>query len=264
MVPTFLHILFILSLIYLQQYTFYTLSVENLTSNFEDAFDKATELASLLSTITNKNETVITEEESKLTSLQNKLKKTVDTVLNYKIDETDPAYRLFNEINKKQFLSVIYLTRITAMVNKLAMAIDKLKAIDINNEYSEDEVKNVGSEISIISKIFKRRPHEAIALHFDVMTYVLSSDDGNLDLVTALDAVCNDFKNNDTSKNILNEGPRTINQICSKQYNVIYGAIHKVIVNDYDEAKRSLFNLVNTLQDSDDHDPDVFKFFNDR
>lgn len=186
-------------------------------------------------------------------------------MLNYKLNATDPAYRLFNEINKKQFISTAYLTRITAIVNKLAVAFDSLKPQDINKEYTEDEAKKLASEISTISKIFKRRPHEALALHFDVITRLLTPAYDKYDLVKAFDDVCDEWNNNDNSKDILSDSVRTKNQICSKQYKVMYEAVNTDDLHyDFDEAQGSLANLVSTLNDGDGDTTDIVGFFNDR
>ncbi|XP_028174826.1 uncharacterized protein LOC114363337 [Ostrinia furnacalis] len=243
------------------QYIFYTLPAQNLTSSFEAAFNKASELSSFLSNISIKNQTVLPEEDTTPDSLEAKLQKTVDSVLNYKIDETDPSYRLFNEINKKQFISMTYLTRITAMTNKLAVAIENLKANDINNGYTEEEAKKLDSDINYISRIFKRRPYEAIAIHFDVITYMLSTNN-DFDLVKTFDTICEDFNN--TNIDILIEDHRSKSKVCSKQYKVIYGAVQNVIADDLKGAKDSLDNLLKALQDDSEEAVDVARFFRDR
>ncbi|KAL0830195.1 hypothetical protein ABMA28_003651 [Loxostege sticticalis] len=243
------------------QYIFTTLQAQNLTSSYEAAFNKASELRALLTQISTKNQTLLTDEDTQLSSLENKLQKTVDTIFNYKIDETDPSYRLFNEINKKQIISTTYLARITAMVKKLAVAIENLKTSDISNDLTADEAKKLESDINYISKIFKRRPNEAIAIHFDVITNVLSSNE-DIDLVKSFDSICNDV--NDSSKDILVEDQKSKSKVCSKQYKVVYGAVNNVIVDDFGEAKSSLKNLVNTLQDGNGEQVDVAIFFKDR
>ncbi|RVE43546.1 hypothetical protein evm_011804 [Chilo suppressalis] len=252
-----------LNIIAKPQYTFYNMDVQNLTSRFENAFIKATELSLLLKNISNKNDTV-KQDDTSIDTLQNRLKEAVDSVLNYKIIESDPSYRLFNEINKKQFIAATYLTRITAIVNKIAVAIESLSPEDIKTDFSEDEVKKLTSEISTISRIFKRRPHEAIAFHFDVLTDVLSTNSDSFSLVKSLEATCDDIKNNDTSKDILNESQRTKNQICGKEYKFIYGAVENVITDDYDNARNTLLNMINLLRDADDNSTDILTFFKDR
>ncbi|CAG9782610.1 unnamed protein product [Diatraea saccharalis] len=248
---------------FFQQYTFYNMDVQNLTSRFESAFIKSTELALLLRNISNKNDTIKQRDDSNVT-LENKLKEAVDNILNYRIHETDPSYRIFNEINKKHFISTTYLTRITALVNKLAVAIESLNPRDINTEINDDELKKITNEISTMSRIFKRRPHEAIAFHFDVITDVLSTNNDSFSLVHALEATCNNLKNNDTSKDILNENQRTKNQICGKEYKLIYGAVENTIADDFENAKNSLLNMVNLLRDDSDNSSDIFDFFKSR
>lgn len=177
------------------------------------------------------------------------------------MNETDPSYRLFNEVNRKQFYSIIYLTRIVASINKLAVAIDNLKADDLKTDV---DMKKLATELSTIQKIFKRRPSDAIALHFDLITNVVWNNSKDYKLTDALEAMCNDLKNNNTDKDILNESDRTKVQICAKNYKLIYGAVEDVVV-DLEDARKSLLNLVNVLQSGEDANiTDIAKYLNHR
>ncbi|KAM3956338.1 LOW QUALITY PROTEIN: lipid droplet defective [Aphomia sociella] len=236
------------------QYLFYTLPVQNLTSDFKEAFNKSTELTNILIEIVQKNKTLITENDVKLNTIEGKLKDTVDTILTYTINKTDAAFRLFNEINIKQFYGTIYLTRVVAINNKLLDAFDNLNITAIGNDLSEDEMKRLETDVSFIKRTFKRRPSDIVALHFDVITDILWKNDENYKLSEAIDTMCNDLKNNDTNKDILNDDRRIKQQICNKNYQRIYGAVENVLTDDYDNIRNSLLNLVNLLrkENSDD------------
>ncbi|XP_026316406.1 uncharacterized protein LOC113227658, partial [Hyposmocoma kahamanoa] len=112
------------------QYYFYTLDVNNLTSSYEEAYDNMNELSNLFIDIANKTQTLIKEEDITLDSLRHKLERLVDNVLNYKINSSDPSYRNFNDINKKQFATTIYLTRIVSIINKIVGNISNLNVSD--------------------------------------------------------------------------------------------------------------------------------------
>lgn len=247
----------------LQQYFFYTLQVENLTSSYENAYKNFIDLTNLLSEIKNKTK-LLSDEDIKLNSLGGKLENLVDKMLNYKINQTDITYRLFNEINTKQFASTIYLTRVVVIVNKISESLEDLQ-INEATEASEEELKKIKEDLVTIQKLFKRRRTEIAALHFDVITDVVWTNTDEYNLTTALKSMCNDYKNNVTSKDVLIQNQRLKNQICSKRYDIILKWINLDIADDLHNARGSLMNLVTILQNGEDNNvTDIFKFFNDR
>ncbi|KAL4702203.1 hypothetical protein ACJJTC_002466, partial [Scirpophaga incertulas] len=214
--PTLLHWLSMprgdntfLDLVAKPQHTIFTQQVQRINSSFENAYIKIISLTNLITKIAHKNESWITETDTYFNSLKMKLMRTVDNILKYQINETDVSYRLFNEINKKQFISASYLTRITLIVNKIAIALENFNIEDIKADLSEEDVKLLVSDLSKINTIFKRRPNEALALHFDIITYVLSNNDKDFNIRDGFIIMCSDLNNNDTSKDILIESQRT-------------------------------------------------------
>lgn len=243
---------------YFQQYLFYTLEVGNLSSSYSNTYSKTKELTSLLDNISKRNQTK--PQNYDLKSMQDKLEKSIDTLLSYKIKETDKSYQLFNEGNKKHISSSIYLTRVVATISKM---VTKLNNFSIPVDEGEN-IKKLEEELAIIQKIFKRRPAEALAFHFDLITNVLVNNNKEFKMVNAMEDVCGLSKTKDNSKNILVEMERVKTQVCAKQYNKIYNEIQYVIDDDYDETRNSLENLVNAYKNENDNITDIFKFFNER
>ncbi|KAI5638967.1 hypothetical protein NE865_08419 [Phthorimaea operculella] len=153
-------------------YYFYTLPAENLTSSYEEAYTVITNFSNLMFEIAHKNQTILTEEDIKMNTIQYKLEKLVDSIINYKLNETDPSYKRFYEINKKHFASSIYLTRVVSIINKLATAIDE-QSIDNMDIADEGEKKKVETELATLKKTFKRRPS-------DILAILQSGDDSNV------------------------------------------------------------------------------------
>lgn len=185
-------------------------------------------------------------------------------IVSYEIKDTEPSYRLFNELNKKYFVISIYLTRIVKIINKLVEAIDNLKITDFVNNASQEEIKDLETELATIQKVFKRRPSEAIALHFDIITDVLWTNIKDYKISNALNDFCNRLSNKDNSKNILVELDTVKAQICAKKYKLIYSAVENVIDEDFDKSRKSLLNVVNTLRDKSENATGIFAFLNKR
>ncbi|KAJ2941105.1 hypothetical protein O0L34_g10339 [Tuta absoluta] len=245
-------------------YYFYTFPAQNLTSSYEEAYTIITNFSNFMFEIANKNQTLLTEDDIKMNTIQYKLEKLVDSIINYKLNESDPSYKRFYEVNKKYFASSIYLTRVVSIINKLATAIDE-QIIDNIEIVDEDKKKKVGAELAILKKTFKRRPSDIIAVHFDVLTDVIWRNDDNYTLIDAIESTCNDMKNNDTSKVILVENNRVKNQICAKTYQQIYKGVENDFVDDYLDARNSLMNLVQILQSGDNSNvTDIFEFLKQR
>ncbi|KAJ8721111.1 hypothetical protein PYW08_006576 [Mythimna loreyi] len=245
------------------QYYFFTIHVNNLTSRFEPAYTNAVKLADYIiaEEAKKKNKTIPTKEEIKENSNERKLEKFVDAILSFKLNITSPSYKLFNDINMKQFITHSYLTRLVSIINKLSTEINK---IDVKTIYQGDDekIKAIESDLGVIKYLFKRKPVDAINIHFDILTDVIWSNNPNYTLVDAITKMCSDLKAN-TSKTVLVTDERARNQICMKEYGVIYGAVQNVAVNDYERARNSLMTLVNILNSEGDV-KDVFEFLNTR
>lgn len=196
-----------------------------------------------------------------MNTLQGKLQTIVDKIISYKINATDINYRQFSEINLKQFVANVYLTRIVTIVNKLQENIDKIEAKS-TFEGSDEEIKAIDADLTVIKYLFKRRPADAISIHFDVLTDILQSKNENYTLVDGLNKLCNDIQSN-ISRTIMITDTKAISQFCSKKYGVIYGVVQKEVVEDYDDARKSLMNLVKTLQKDDDV-TDAFELLSSR
>jgi hypothetical protein len=255
----------VLHSIYFQQHIFFNQEVQDLTSSYESAFINIKKLSNLVATFNDKKNTANKIEDINENSLQNKLTEIVNTVFDYKINNLSSSYRLFNEINKKQFIFFAYLARITAIVNKLSFEIGKLEIQDINPDLSEDDTKKLQADIKTVSKIFEKKPNEALSFHFDVITHVLSTNNDTFSIVEGIHTICDDMRNGDTSKDILNENQRIKNQICAKDYRTIYGAIEgPIVAEDFNHAKTSLLHLVKMLQDDKNDVDDIATFLNNR
>lgn len=247
---------------YFQQYYVFTIHVENLTSRFENAYTKAVQLADYLTEISKKNQTLLTDDDIKMNTIEGKLEKIVDAVLSFKFDEKSPSYRSFNEINMKQFVAHIYLTRIVSIINILSTEINK---IDINNlnPATDQQTKTVAGDLKTIKYLFKRKPSDALNIHFDILTDVIWTNNENYSIVNAIDKMCNDLEAN-AMKKILVSDERVKSYICSKSYGLIYVAVQNVTVKHYETARKSLMNLVDTLKTGEDDITDVFEFLSRR
>lgn len=235
--------------------------MQNVTSTFEGSFNKITQLADVITDIAEKKPSLSITEQLKLANLRAKLETMVNTVLDYKILSTDPGYKLFNDINKRLFAINVYLTRIVAMVNKLSTALEN---VSINAPLEDDEGK-IKNDVVVLNNIYRKRTIDMIYLHFDVITNMLWSDKDNYTFVRAVQEMCDAVDLNNTAKQILSDEKRTKSKLCALHYEEIYSAIHNVIVDDYDDASKSLDNLVKLLSYDDSSDViDIFKFFKDR
>lgn len=212
------------------------------------------ELTTILNQTSYKNVTLI--KDIQLSTLRKDLETAVDTVLSYKIKNTDPSYLKFSEDNKKQYLSMIYLTKVVTMVNKLTTALGNVNITD------DTEEKILESELVIVRKAFKRRPSEVIALHFDLITDVLWKNDNSYKLVEALSNACDRLKSKDTSQDILLDLDRIKTQVCAKQYKVFYKELENVVDEDFTATRNSLLKMVRAMED--DRVTDIFAFFNKR
>lgn len=239
-----------------QQYYFYTLDANNLTCSYEDAYVNINKLVNVIKDTTTKNKTIIAEEDIKMNSMQYKLEKLVDTVFNYRISSSDPSYRKFFDVNIKQFATFVYLTRVVSIVNKIATDISKLKA----NEDLKEEIKSVELQ-------FRRRPDYFIAIHFDLITDVLWTNDEHYTLLDAVNKMCDADSN--STRRILIDGfnTRVKNVICSTRFKEIYSVVEREALNgdDIKNSRYSLLKLIKILQNGTDDIPvDVFAFFNER
>lgn len=252
--------------IYFQQYYFYSFPVLNATSSFESAFTKGVTLGNFLTNIAKKNKTSVTD-DLKMVNVKNKLDNVLDKLLNYRLKETDNSYKVFSDVNKKQFMSNVYLTRVVAIVNKLATAVTNLTIDDTfiaSEKVNQEDVAKITADLSIMKNVFKRKAVDAIAIHYDLLTDLLWTNDVNYTLIDAMDAMCNDLKLN-TSKVILVDEVRTKVQICAKNYKVLYGAVWNTLVDDYVGTRQSLLNFVKILQSGEESNiTDVFEFLNSR
>lgn len=245
----------------MQQYYFYSIPAENLTSVYESTYVTIKNLSDVIHNLHN-NLTNLNETDIKINSIEDKLEEVIDNIITWKLTNKDASYKLFNEVNKKQFIAAIYLTRITAIVNKIFNVIENIKIENVTlPNLNETDVKTLESDLSTMQKIFKRRPSEAIAIHFDIITDLLWKNENEFNLVNEIKTMCDNMNNNIT-KDILNEGKKVKIQICSKQYKVFYDDIK--LEEDYSLAKNALNNFVNTLQNNISTDVDIFKVFNER
>lgn len=229
------------------------MDVNNLTSSYVEAYDNMKSLANILINNTSKAKTVVAESDVKLNSLQHKLEKVVNNVLDYKINSSNPSYRNFNDINKKQFTINVYLTRVVSIIYKITTNISNLNVND-----------DIQSDLKSIQAQCKIRPDYCIAVHFDLITDVIWTNQEQYTLIEAIDKMC--VQSNETNKRILMDSPHTRvkTAICSKRYKEIYSEA----VKDYDDfknARYSLMNLVQVLQNgTEDVANDVFDIFNER
>lgn len=226
--------------------------MNNLTSSYEEAYDNMNELANILIDSANKNQTLIPN--STLNSLQHKLEEIVNNVLDYKINSSDLSYKHFNDVNKKLFTTTIYLTRIVSIINKIVTNIANLNVGD-----------DLQSDLESIKTQFRTRPDECIAVHFDLITDVIWTNQEQYTLIEAIAKMC-DVESTETNKRILMDRPdlRVKKIICSKRYKEIYSEAVKNY-DDFKNARYSLMNVIQVLQNGTEDVPsDVFDFFNER
>ncbi|XP_046971050.1 uncharacterized protein LOC124538088 [Vanessa cardui] len=242
------------------QYYFFTLEAENLTSTYENAFKKANALGALLKEIANKNKTIV---DIKLSTIKDKLEQTIDHILSYEIKDNDTFYVSFNEANRKQLTVTIYLTKVVTIINKLIMAIDNFTLSDINN-VSEEDMRSLQEELPLMQKIYKRRPSETIAFHFDVITDVLWTNDKDYKLADAIKVSCERLKTKDSSMNILDEMDRVKGQICAKKYYIFYSALQSIMDDNFETGRKSLLDVFETLKMENENFTDIATFFKER
>ncbi|GBP42573.1 ATP-binding cassette sub-family A member 13 [Eumeta japonica] len=241
---------------------FYNTPVQNLTSSFESAYVNTMELSNSIANLTKANRTDI---DKQLTKIEDQFENFVDQVLSWHVSEHDPSFRLFAEINRKQFVSTIYLTRVTVTVKKLADEMDVLKISDISDNLTVNETKKLESELSAIQRLFRRSPADVIALHFDLITDLLWKNDEGYQLVDSVVTMCGNLENNVTSY-ILGEDKRTKTQICSKNYELIYAKVQDELSDVIHMSKNALINLVDVLRydEEDVSSIDPFAYINKR
>ncbi|CAG5057857.1 unnamed protein product [Parnassius apollo] len=228
------------------QYYFFTSLVDNLNSTFEDAFAKTVDIANFLTELSN-NKTTVKQNINKDT-VEEKLTKAVDIMLNYKINESSPSYRQFNEANNNLISSTVYLTRVITIINKVLSNIENTKINDVVSNIPEEEIKHLDADLSAIKRIFKRRPAEGIAVFFDAITNNLWEEDAEHTLLSTFQATCDRLKNNDSTKEILTNSDRVKRQLCAMKYNIFIPAYGINLENEFENAKISLVSLVNILQ----------------
>ncbi|CAH1634658.1 unnamed protein product [Spodoptera littoralis] len=245
------------------QYFFFTLPVSNLTSRFEKAYTKATELTNYLTEISKKNQTLLTEEDVKMNSIEGKLKKVVDAVVTFKIDENNPSYRLFNEINLKQFAANVYLTRIVSIINKLSTELTNLNITEVVTG-TDEEIKAAAADLQLIKYLFRRKPTDAINIHFDIITDVIWANDENYTLVDAFDKMCKNLNTNASKSILVSDDDKARGQICAKRYNIIYSAVQNIAVPDYNDTRQTLLHVVDILKTDNETVTDVFEFLSHR
>ncbi|XP_038218742.1 uncharacterized protein LOC119837297 [Zerene cesonia] len=244
------------------QYLLFTLNVSHFQSSYDKAYVTATKLTNLLTDISKEKET--NKIDFSLDTLKTKLRELVDTMLSYKIKDTEPSYVAFNEMMKKQSISTIYLTRTVAVTNRIAELINSFNVAEVISNISDEDKKAIESDLSSIKLIFKRRTAEVVGIHFDVITDVLWTNRKDYKITNALEVMCDNLKMNDTSKVILGDSVRIRAIICSKQYKIIYNAVQHVMDDDAKNARNSLLNMMKVLQnDSTEDVSNVSGFIND-
>ncbi|XP_045539376.1 uncharacterized protein LOC106715101 [Papilio machaon] len=239
------------------QYYFFTSLVDDLNSTFESAYNKANELSTFMRELAHNKSNI--KENINIDSMREKLIKSVDIMLNYKINNSNPSYLMFNEANKKLLISTTYLTRIVTIINKV---LDKIENVSIQvPNVDEDKLKAMKDDISALKKIFKRRPTDGIAVFFDTITNNLLNNEENK-LTNAFVETCNRLKNNDTTKDILIDNDKVKAQICQMNYDVIFSMVDTE--SDLDNARLSLRHLVNVLRKDEEDVDDISKFLKSR
>ncbi|XP_068622894.1 uncharacterized protein ldd [Battus philenor] len=247
----------ILDVVAKPQYYFFTSLVDELNSTFENAFVKGNALSSFINELS-KNKTNI-QENLNIDTIRGKLTKAIDIMLNYKINETNPSFRAFNEANYKLVLSTIYLTRVVTIINKVLNNIENVNLNDKLHNVPEEEAKKIIDDISTLRRTFKRKPTEAIAVIFDAITNDLWRK-GDHNLIMAIKNSCHD-----TSKEILSENNKVKLQICSMNYDFIFNELALDLEDDFVNARLSLIHLVNVLKKYDEGNvEDISVFMKER
>ncbi|CAK1588868.1 unnamed protein product [Parnassius mnemosyne] len=236
----------LLNLVAKPQYYLFTSLADDLNSTYEDAFAKTVEVMNFLKELSNNKTTV--KRNINTETVEEKLKKAVDIMLNYKINESNPSYRRFNEANNNLVSSTVYLTRIITIINKILTNIENMKINDVVSNIPEEEIKPLEADLSAINRIFKRRPAEGIAVFFDAITNNLWEKDAENTVLNAFQATCDRLNNNDSTKEILTDSDRVKRQICAMKYNIIIPAYGSNLENELENAKISLVSLVDILQ----------------
>lgn len=213
--------------------------------------------------ISKKNQTILTEEDVKMNSIEGKLKKVVHAVVNYKIDENNPSYRLFNEINLKQFAANVYLTRIVSIINKLSTELNKLNITEVVTG-TEEEIKATVADLQLIKYLFRRKPTDAIDIHFDILTDVIWANNETYTIVDAFDKMCKNLNTNASASILVSDDDKARGQICGKHYNVIYSAVQNITVPDYNDTRQTLLHLIDILNTGNETVTDVFEFLSHR
>ncbi|CAF4764109.1 unnamed protein product [Pieris macdunnoughi] len=242
------------------QYLFFTLHVESFGSVFNKAYVTTTELSNTLKELS-KNETDI---DLSLVNLKSKLEITVDKLISYKITEDDPSYLAFREIVKKQVASSIYLTRTVEIVNKMYDLLSHINIDDVVTNVSEADKKSIETDISSLTRLFRRRASEVVGIHFDVITDVIWTNRNDYKITNSLEMMCDNLKNNVT-KEMLGDNARIKGIICSKHYKIIYNAVQHVVDDDFEETRHSLLTVVKVLQNVSNEDVnDIVSFLNEK
>lgn len=239
-----------------QQYYFFTSSVDDLNSTFEVAYNKAIDLSAFMTEVAH-NKSII-KEDINIVNMREKLTKSVDMMLNYRVNNSNPHYHMFSEANKKLLISTAYLARIVTVINKV---LDRI-------EYVSLQVPNIGvdklnatlNDITAFKKLFKRRPTDGIAVFFDTITNnLLNNEDNNI--TEAFIETCNRVKNKDNTKDILTENDKVKEQICAMNYNVIFSMVD--VESDLRNARLTLNHLINVLRKKENVS-DISQFLKNR
>ncbi|XP_045487538.1 uncharacterized protein LOC111000059 [Pieris rapae] len=242
------------------QYLFFTLHVESFGSVFNNAYVKTTELSDTLKELS-KNESYI---DVSLVNLKSKLETIVDNLISYKINEDDRSYLTFREMVMKQVASSIYLTRTVEIVNKIYDLLSHINIDDVVANVSGADKKSIDTDISSLTRLFRRRASDVVGIHFDVITDVIWTNRNDYKITNSIEVMCDNLKNNVT-KEILGDNARIKGIICSKHYKIIYNAVQHVIDDDFEETRNSLLTVVKVLQNvSNDDVNDVVSFLNEK
>lgn len=221
------------------------------------------ELLDIIKDFGKQNQTALSPDDFKISSLRKKLENGVQKIVDFKIDKDNSNYILFNEINTKQFALHIYLTKIVSTINKIRQFLVEKDIKNIAENKTDDEMLILNRELDILRKMYRRRINDIISMFFDMLTEIVWRNDDNYGFIQALDSLCDDVKNKDFSKIILGLEGNTKMQICAKQYKVLFSGVDDVISEDYGDARKSLENLKNITQ-GDVVPNSIIAFFNEK
>ncbi|CAK1542445.1 unnamed protein product [Leptosia nina] len=253
----------LLDIIAKPQYLFFTLHTTKFSSNFNKAYVTSIDLLNVLRELGAQN--AIIKIDLSIETLKSKLENTIDAVVSYRIEKNDPSYIAFNEMLIKQSVSTIYLTRTVAIVNRMSDLLKSVKIDDVITNVSDEDKKAIENDIISIKRLYTRRASEIIGIHFDVITDVLWTNRNDFKITNALEIMCDNLKNNDTSKEILGESTRIRAIICSKQYKIVYSAVQHVVDDHLEDDRRSLSNIIKVLQNESSEDvSNIFEFIKNR